>query len=49
LWQAVANGEIPVHYRWQLEHQFMVSGAGQGHLYSIETKRLHPIWCAWER
>ena len=36
LWQAVAKGEIPVHYRWQLEHQFMVSGARQGHLYVFD-------------
>jgi putative phage-type endonuclease len=36
LWQQVAQGEIPVHYRWQLEHQFMVSKARQGHFYVFE-------------
>jgi putative phage-type endonuclease len=36
LWQQVAQGEIPVHYRWQLEHQFMVSKARQGHLYVFD-------------
>lgn len=36
LWQQVAAGEIPVHYRWQLEHQFMVSKASMGHLYVFD-------------
>ena len=36
LWQQVARGEIPVHYRWQLEHQFLVSKAEQGHLYVFD-------------
>ena len=36
LWQQVSQGEIPVHYRWQLEHQFMVSKAQQGHLYIFD-------------
>ncbi|MBL8420608.1 MAG: YqaJ viral recombinase family protein [Dechloromonas sp.] len=36
LWQQVAQGEIPAHYRWQLEHQFLVSKATQGHLYVFE-------------
>lgn len=33
LWQQVAQGEIPAHYRWQLEHQLLVSKAERGHLY----------------
>lgn len=36
LWQQVARGEIPVHYRWQLEHQFLVSKTTQGHLYVFD-------------
>ena len=36
LWQQVAAGEIPAHYRWQLEHQFMVSKAAKGHLYVFD-------------
>ena len=36
LWQQVAQGEIPVHYRWQLEHQFLVSKAAIGHLYVFD-------------
>jgi predicted phage-related endonuclease len=36
LWQQVAAGEIPAHYRWQLEHQFMVSKASKGHLYVFD-------------
>lgn len=27
LWQAVAGGELPEHYRWQVQHQLMVTGA----------------------
>jgi putative phage-type endonuclease len=36
LWQQVARGEIPTHYRWQLEHQFLVSKAQSGHLYVFD-------------
>ena len=36
LWQQVARGEIPAHYRWQLEHQFLVSKALAGHLYVFD-------------
>ena len=36
LWQQVAQGDIPAHYRWQLEHQFMVSKAAKGHLYVFD-------------
>lgn len=36
LWQQVAAGEIPAHYRWQLEHQFMVSKTKLGHLYVFD-------------
>ena len=54
LWQAVANGEIPVHYRWQLEHQFMVSGARQGHLYVFDgheglLQEVSPDPATWPR
>jgi len=33
LWQAVSSGEVPEHYRWQLQHQLMVSGAELAHLF----------------
>jgi putative phage-type endonuclease len=36
LWRQVAQGEIPAHYRWQLEHQFLVSKATRGHLYVFD-------------
>ena len=36
LWRQVASGEIPEHYGWQLEHQFMVSKAREGHLYVFD-------------
>lgn len=36
LWKNVAKGEIPVHYRWQIEHQLMVSGADRAHLYVFD-------------
>lgn len=27
LWQAIEAGELPEHYRWQVQHQLMVTGA----------------------
>lgn len=36
LWQQVASGEVPAHYAWQMEHQFMVSKASKGHLYVFD-------------
>ena len=33
LWQAVAAGEIPLHYQYQLQHQLLVSGAELAHLF----------------
>ena len=36
LWKAVANGEVPEHYGWQIEHQLMVSGAALAHLYVFD-------------
>lgn len=38
LWQQVAAGEIPAHYRWQLEHQLMVSKASKGHFYVFDGR-----------
>lgn len=32
-WRRVVEGEIPEHYRWQLQHQLMVSGAQKAHFY----------------
>ena len=36
LWKAVASGEVPEHYGWQIEHQLMVSGAALAHLYVFD-------------
>lgn len=36
LWQAVAAGQVPEHYRWQIEHQLMVSGATAAHLFVFD-------------
>jgi putative phage-type endonuclease len=36
LWRQVAQGTIPEHYQWQMEHQFMVSKAQRGHLYVFD-------------
>jgi putative phage-type endonuclease len=38
LWQAAMQREIPPHYRWQIEHQLMVSGAQQAHLYVFDAE-----------
>lgn len=39
LWQAVEGGEVPLHYRLQVQHQLMVSGAGMGHLWVFDGQR----------
>lgn len=36
LWKAVAAGEVPEHYGWQIEHQLMVSGASLAHLFVFD-------------
>jgi putative phage-type endonuclease len=36
LWQAVEAGEVPEHYRWQLQHQLMVAQAELAHLYVFD-------------
>ena len=36
LWQAVAQGDVPEHYGWQIEHQLTVSGAALAHLYVFD-------------
>lgn len=33
LWLAVSRGEVPDHYRVQIQHQLMVSGAVEAHLW----------------
>lgn len=38
LWKAVADGQVPEHYGWQIEHQLMVSGAAMTHLYVFDGK-----------
>jgi len=39
LWQAVEAGEVPQHYGAQIQHQLMVSGAGQAHLWVFDGER----------
>jgi putative phage-type endonuclease len=36
LWQAVNAGEVPEHYRIQVQHQLMVSGATMAHLWVFD-------------
>lgn len=36
LWKAVAAGEVPEYYGWQIEHQLMVSGASMAHLFVFD-------------
>jgi putative phage-type endonuclease len=36
LWQAAESGEVPEHYQWQIQHQIMVSGAEEAHLYVFD-------------
>jgi putative phage-type endonuclease len=45
LWKAVAAGEVPAHYWWQVQHQLMVSGAALAHLYVFDGTEglLHEI------
>ena len=45
LWQEVVSGQVPRHYALQVQHQLMVSGADQAHLwvYGGDTGILHEI------
>ncbi len=36
LWQAVSVGEVPEHYRIQVQHQMMVSGVASAHLWVFD-------------
>lgn len=36
LWRQAQAGELPEHYRWQVEHQLMVTGASMAHLYVFD-------------
>lgn len=38
LWKAAVGGNIPEHYRWQVQHQLMVAGADLAHLYVFDGK-----------
>jgi len=38
LWQAVSVGEVPEHYRIQVQHQLMVSGAASAHLWVFDGR-----------
>lgn len=41
LWKAVAAGEVPEYYGWQIEHQLMVSGASMAHLFVFDGGEGH--------
>ena len=41
LWKAVAAGEVPEYYGWQIEHQLMVSGASMAHLFVFDGAQGH--------
>ena len=45
LWKGVEAGEVPAHYVAQIQHQLMVSGAGQAHLWVFDGERglLHVV------
>lgn len=45
LWQAVISGQVPEHYRVQIQHQLMVSGALTAHMWVFDGARglLHSI------
>ena len=36
LWKAVQLGQVPDYYGWQIEHQFLVSGAKLAHLWVFD-------------
>ena len=36
LWQDVSQGQVPEHYRVQVQHQLMVSGAEKAHLWVFD-------------
>lgn len=39
LWQAIEAGEVPAHYVAQVQHQLMVSGAAQAHLWVYDGQQ----------
>ena len=39
LWQSVEGGEVPAHYLVQIQHQLMVTGASQAHLWVFDGQR----------
>ncbi len=39
LWQSVEGGEVPAHYLTQIQHQLMVSGAAQAHLWVFDGRQ----------
>ncbi|MFC7411408.1 YqaJ viral recombinase family protein [Hydrogenophaga atypica] len=39
LWQDALQGEVPLHYRIQVQHQLMVSGAQTAHLWVFDGTR----------
>lgn len=41
LWQAVSDGAVPGHYLAQVQHQLMVSGALQAHLWVFDGQQGH--------
>ena len=61
LWKAVARGEVPDYYGWQIEHQLMVAGARRSYLWVFDgtegillevaarPERWPEIRTAWDR
>jgi putative phage-type endonuclease len=45
LWRSVAGGEVPAYYGAQVQHQLMVAGARQAHLWIFDGERglLHVV------
>jgi putative phage-type endonuclease len=38
LWHGAQAKEVPEHYRWQMQHQLMVSGAKRAHFYVFDGR-----------
>lgn len=38
LWRTASSGQLPDHYQLQVQHQFMVTGAAQAHVYVFDGR-----------
>lgn len=43
-WKQVAEGKVPEHYFYQVQHQLMVSQAGKAHFYVYDSDGAEGIW-----